>query len=315
MNQPIPLTSNRSRAAVQLSAWLDAVGIPYVIQPVAGDFRVTRADGNQTMVHLVDRGSLRTDPDVYWEDIWDRDLSVVLEAFYGLVEALGYAKTRPIPDRGSDAKEDLTETDYWINHCEFRRAPNPPEEVFQKYNGIVKQRVFKFVMSNWSLCQQLGMDKDDIQQYVLCYLTSFWALFRILRPGDTEKDNEKMLNNLLKQRLALLRKRMLRKVKVAGFEPTDDEVMTQFGEAAADEPAEGPLADLEEHETYRERKKYAAAMLKTVIKKMPPTHAKEKLEKLATAVNQPEEVRKEAQKRLEQLLKSKKHLKGGAGAR
>ncbi len=311
------VTSNRSRAAVQLSAWLEAVGIAHTPEhdPLhhPGDtFRV----GDKFVV-LLDRGqnALPSDVGIYWEDLWDRDLSIALEAFHGLLQGLGYAKADPLPNRGSDHKDDLTETDYWINHCELRRSPNPPQEVFDRYMPIVKQRVFKFVMSNWALCQQLGMEKDDIQQYVLCYLTSFYGLFRIIRPGDTERDNERMLNNLVKQRLALLRKRMTRKCLLSGFEPTEDEKLIQYGEVAEERPEPGPLTDLEEHDTYRERKLHASAMLKTTIKKMPVAHAKATLEKIVASPRQPEEVRKVAAKELARLTKTRKRARSGTLAR
>lgn len=303
MKNTVTVTSNRSRAAVQLSSWLEAVGIETVPQE-NGTFRLKEGIH---YIQLLDKGQEVTlgNVGIYWEDMWSRDLSIALEAFQGLLKDMGYKVADPLPNRGSDAKEDLTETDFWINHCELRRAPNPPQAFFDTYMPIVKQRVFKFVMSNWALCQQLGMEKDDIQQYVLCYLTSFYGLFRIIRPGDVERDNERMLNNLIKQRLALLRKRMTRKCLLTGFEPTEDEKLIQFGEVVEERPEAGPLTDLEEHDTYRERKLHAAAMLRTTIKKMPLAHAKAALEKIVTSPRQPEEVRKEAAKHLARLVKTK----------
>lgn len=224
----------RQQATVLLATYLDVSGIPYIpargspdliVQHRAGgtDVDVTVAPGGAPTA--VRRASHFSSPSGSW--VRHRVEAVVPSpafgsgatpeetraAFHFVTDLAGWGRPAVLdrgckPTRltasGSTTHGLYREHDDLVifRHNALRRVPNPPAEVYRRFERVVRRAARKFYWANAKLCQVFGWDVEDLQSYAQVWTTIFWSTGRTLEPGPME--NENLLYRYLRQRFAEL---------------------------------------------------------------------------------------------------------------
>jgi hypothetical protein len=220
--QPV---ARNATAVCRIASWFDAVGIVSTKSKTPGcDLTVLASDG--TEYEIVVAGGAVSPPVanclvIQTKVVNGRDIYSAFDAFGGLTEKLGYGKLVPV-DRGPDLeinpetgnpKKAHYSDDFELvafRHCDLRRAPNPTNAKFAKYDKIIERVCKKFYWNFQSLCQSNMLEVEDLKTYAMVWAINYFGSYEVLNP--TVDDNEKKLTEYLKQKfyvdfVALLNKK------------------------------------------------------------------------------------------------------------
>jgi hypothetical protein len=231
----------KQRALAMLATCLDAAHIPYLPAMEAGrDLVVEVADGGSVDVTLVfgppeivvgtrsdmvvidGRSVLVSREDrrisVPAQDVVSLDSAIATAAFHQVTAAAGRG-TPSVIDRGHCPTRvtyagAVTERLYRehddlvvFRHRLFRRVPNPPPEIYARFDGVIRGTCRKFARSNERIMRYIGWDQDDLKSYAQVWTAIFWATARILDPAR-ENENEALLYGYLRQRFVELHQQL-----------------------------------------------------------------------------------------------------------
>jgi hypothetical protein len=310
-----------------LRSWLTACGIPSRRSQVPGFDLTVDGKSGDVEVQVSERRD-ETLPgagiQVVVADFTGKKVAVALAAFHKVTRAAGYGKPQPF-DRGAapmmNAEGNPRKLHYKdeeflvsIRHNEFRRAPNPGPDRWEKYKATMNKVAQAFMRTNFELCARNGMTLDDVMTYARCYVVNFCARHEIPETETTFCDNERKCHSYLQQRLYLGPSSSLRAIllkKERSMLPDAETVsIGLFGKPDADTEV-SPDADAEEVDydyvakhcqldvsSPAKRKKSAATKLTELLGKLPHDQMVELLGNAAKNINFDFTTRKEAARQL-----------------
>lgn len=185
---------NSQRIVCLASSCLEVAGIPHEVsdQSIIAD----HFNGHKV--------TLEVDPKIFDS----QDGSIVREGVKEICVNLGYPPKDVIP-RPKMSKNRIKKSEATIETVlrekRFAWMPNPPDEVFTTYKGVVKLAAAKFCRSNYLLLQKTGYTQEDIISYCQLFLVGFWATDRVFSFKSPKKDdNFRLCYGYLRQKLAEL---------------------------------------------------------------------------------------------------------------
>jgi hypothetical protein len=157
----------------------------------------------------VDLGDQQRPGAIAVKDLTDRDLGKSLNAFTALQVALGYEPKAPV-DRGPIPTHKASSADDFhgvaMRHSEFRRVPNPPAWKLKAYEDVIGKTAWKFYRWNTQVCQDHGLDVDDLKSYASIWTCNYIGMYEISDKVDGE--NKRFLSSYLQQRFGEFRKQL-----------------------------------------------------------------------------------------------------------
>ena len=217
MSRQINVT--KDRAFCQLFSWLRSVGIP--AEPTSDTdipcMILSSKDGQTLKVYFNENkesSSFHLDHVEIAPSTFS-SLSDIHKVFYGITELLGYGRPE-ITLRGEAPSRSIrSNTDDFdlviMRHCEFRRVPNPPQEVMDFYRNTQNIAVRNFYSGNQAFCKTIGLEVEDLMTYAQVWTCNFHGLFAI-RESKAD-DNKRLLHNYIKQRFNELRAGWFKRLK------------------------------------------------------------------------------------------------------
>lgn len=200
-----------------LKSWLRAGGIQVSTPETPGhDLLVTKHDGSILKVVVSDDvGEHSADMRVSAKAFTGRRDDVAIAALLEVQVAAGYEPKRPDlrdknvvrNEKGGVRKHIYRDEDFLvtIRHNELRRAPNPPPEVFQRYESTMREAVWSFMRALhgkstcFDICARHGLEMNDLLTYARLYVVNFVGRYEIDNP--IHSDNERLCYRYIKQRL------------------------------------------------------------------------------------------------------------------
>ena len=203
------------RITAQLKTWLTAVGIGY--EDSTQGLVVTSKDGAKVPVAVVLKGTQPAPGAIRLlaRDLSSRDLAKSLNVFLGLQEALGYTPPKmpvnrgPIPTHKASFLDDFELVA--MRHTDFRRSPNPSNEVLRSFKVVVDKAVWKFYKKNIQTCADHGYEIEDLRSYAMIWTVNYLGV----KQGEQleRDDNERHLFQYLSQRFIEFREQLNKKAR------------------------------------------------------------------------------------------------------
>lgn len=195
------------RVSTQLATWLRAVEIGF--EDTTSGLVVTNKKGEPVPVDLANERRPNAIA-IHGPDLTSRDLKKSLSAFSALQLALGYEPRTPV-DRGPIPKHKANAADDFdavaMRHSEFRRVPNPPAAKLKSYQDVIGKTSWKFHRWNQQVCQDHGLDIDDLKSYASVWTCNYIGMYEI--PSNPEGENKRYLSNYLQQRFQEFRRQLV----------------------------------------------------------------------------------------------------------
>lgn len=222
MKQPYQKRAKNLTGVNILKSWLRDVGIKFEQpQEATHDLVVIKADGEKMPVAVRGPGfdSTITYPDtvvmVESKAFTGRRDDGALKELYKVQEAAGFPQQKPslrdknvvYNEKGGARKLHYRDEEFLvaIRHNELRRAPNPPNDTWKKYDSTVREATWRFMRGMvgkhtcHEICTRHGYEMADVLTYSRVFVVNFVGRYAIDNPLCN--DNERLCFEYIVQRL------------------------------------------------------------------------------------------------------------------
>ncbi len=262
-------TKTNQIASIRLYSWFNSLNIQCYL--VDNAIMVIDSKGIYKKVKIFEfsKSKLNIKPSV----VNHRNLTFALNGFKKIVEELGYTYSSPVNRGIADHRLKFEDNFELISmrHCDFRRSPNPPDEVFKEYKKVMDLACYKFLSFNYKLCKRNLLDHGDLKSYASVWLINFLGNFR--DPNNSEKETKNKLFYYLTQKFFCEFKDFLERQEKRCAPEFDDFCLSSFGGISDEGILNTDLLPKNE----LERKEDAMEELRERLSKLPKRKAKQKL--------------------------------------
>ncbi len=269
-------TKTNQIAYFRLCSWLDAVKITYKLTNEA--LFIKDALGKFKKVLVKESGSRFS---IKPSSLNNRDVAIALLSFKKLVESLGFTYVPPVTREIANKRLNFDDNFELISmrHCDLRRSPNPPDEVFKKYKKITDLACYKFFSFNYALCKRNLLEINDLKVYANIWLINYLGNFK--NPNDSDREAKNKLSYYLTQKFFCEFKGFLERKEERCMPDFNDFCLSSFGAL----PENLNLSTEILPKSEEERKDEALQELRRRLYRLPTRVAKRKLMSVYTQKN------------------------------